>query len=167
MKFVKIFTTNSLFAFQNRRWKFLSLLLLVGIALAGFATIAFFNDRELTMQQNFLKNKDWNHFLSQQKIEVPPAQMACEVNPPSKESVKLSELVTQSILNLVKIKKLNQSFGCDQKECYFVVTDCPPTTWLDKFSLFGSMECGSRIIKYQIDDKRNMIKETITCLDVP
>ena len=67
--------------------------------------------------------------------------------------------VVGSIIELNSVNKRNMlSFGCFQNICTLVVASCAP--WQNE-------ECGSRFLKFEIDDANKIQSDTFSCIDIP
>ncbi len=67
--------------------------------------------------------------------------------------------VVGSIIELNNLNKRNMlTFGCFENTCTIMVTNCMP--WINQ-------ECGSRILKFNIDNKNKIISTSFNCIDMP
>jgi hypothetical protein len=67
--------------------------------------------------------------------------------------------VVASIIEFNSAYKRNMlTLGCYGETCALSVTNCMP--WQDQ-------ECGSRILKFNIDGSNEILENTFTCIDMP
>jgi hypothetical protein len=75
------------------------------------------------------------------------------------KAVKTVGAVAASIIELNGLYKRNRlSYGCFDNTCVLSVSSCMP---------WQSLECGSRILKFEIEEDNVIQKHTFTCIDMP
>lgn len=87
-------------------------------------------------------------------VEITDSNYSCEGKP-----VKTVGAVVASIIEFNSLYKRNMlSYGCIHNTCALSTSSCMP---------WQSQECGSRILKFEVDEENIIQAHTFTCIDMP
>jgi hypothetical protein len=124
-----------------------SLVLVVGAT--AIWVNSYFPDKTGTNYEAMLEE-----ILVYSNTAISPENYSCEGDP-----VKTVGSVVASLLELNNINSRNMlSFGCNDKVCTMSVSNCKP--WQEQ-------ECGSRFLKFFLNEKNGIDVNSFECLDIP
>lgn len=92
--------------------------------------------------------------LGHSTVPIPDENYSCEGD--RKDTV--AEVVASILAQNAFYTRNRMSLGCYDLECAFSINHCPP---------WKSSECGSRILRFTLDDSRDVKPDSFICLDVP
>ena len=100
------------------------------------------------------KNIMLTQIIKSSGTTITPENFSCEGDTESTVGA-----VAASILEYNLIYDRNRvSLGCFEKICNLSVSYCPP---------WKTVECGSRLLKFEIDENNRIQEESFTCIDMP
>jgi len=146
MRFGKVLCITNM----KRKIFFLFAVILGSLIGGGIVWVDSYSENDiLTDQQKFLES-----ILANSEIVISKENYSCEGN-----SVKKVGAVIASLLESNRSSKRNSlSYGCYQSVCTMSVSNCKP---------WQTNECGSRYLKFNIDEEGNINASTFSCFDIP